>query len=253
MQKFEQPELFKRTFFRDKRRMGNPDGDGGYVIADNLTYDLCVSAGISNNVTFEIDFQKQYPKVPMLCFDGTIDEPLVDGIPVILKNISTENSNKTTNLESETLDYSNVFLKMDIERAEFSWLNNFSDLRRFKQIVIEVHMYSFTSADFNFYTKLLETHKLIHVHPNNYELRDEVNPFTKAPQNNAWPIRFGMQFPHLLECTFVRNSEFGDSTEYDYSAIPSPLDRKNLQSPDLPLTGYPWTQATDDQISDISG
>jgi hypothetical protein len=128
---------------------------------------------------------------------------------------------------------------MDIEGAEISWLKNFSNLSCFKQIVLEVH-----SFDYDFYTKVLKTHKLIHVHPNNYELSDETNPFTNANPNNAWPIKFGIQLPSLIECTFVRASEFSDPLEHDYSPIPSTLDHKNVQGPDLPLTGYPWIEKT---------
>lgn len=227
-------DLFLRTFYPNKQRLGNPNGDGGYVIAPNLNYDLFVSAGIDRNVTFEIDFQKQNPGIKTLAFDGTISGTNVGGIPIIHKNISTDNTDTTTNLIQETNSYKNIFLKMDIEGHEIQWLLNFPDLSIFKQIAIEIHTFNLA-----FYEKILKTHKLIYVTPNNHEILQKKG----RGANLDWDIRYGMKLPYLLEATFLRNSEFKGETELDFSPIPGDLSVKNVASVDCPpLDGYPWAQ-----------
>jgi len=226
-------DLFLRTFYPNKQRLGNPAGDGGYVIAPNLNYDLLVSAGIDRNVTFEIDFQKQNPGIKTLAFDGTISATNVGGIPIIHKNISTDNTDTTTNLIQETNSYKNIFLKMDIEGHEIEWLLNFPDLSIFKQITMEIHI--FNPA---FYEKILKTHKLIYVTPNNHEILQK----SGGEKKPDWEIRHGMKMPWLIEATFLRNSEFKDDPQLDFSPIPGELSVKNVASVECPpLDGYPWT------------
>lgn len=55
-----------------KKRVGNPNGDGGYVIIDGLgDYDLLLSAGIADDISFEDEFLKD-KNIKCFAFDGTI-------------------------------------------------------------------------------------------------------------------------------------------------------------------------------------
>jgi hypothetical protein len=134
----------------EKYRLGNK-GDGGYVICKNQEYDILISCGIANDISFEEEFTKTY-NVNCLAFDGTINnlpETKNEKITFIKKNISNEKTEKTTNLIDYFHKYDNIFLKMDIETWEYLWLENFPIdlLKKVKQLVIEFH-FPFTLEPF---------------------------------------------------------------------------------------------------------
>ena len=83
----------------NKIRIGSLN-DGGYVIADGLEYDLLLSCGISDDITFEDYFTNKY-NVNCYAYDGTINNlPHYNNnkINFIKKNISKIESDITTNL-----------------------------------------------------------------------------------------------------------------------------------------------------------
>ena len=59
-------------------------------------------------------------------------------------------------------------IKMDIEGAEFAWLDSLNDyqLQRIRQIVIEIHS-PFDKKKWKLLNRLAESHWLVHFHPNN--------------------------------------------------------------------------------------
>ena len=137
----------------DKVRIGKSN-DGGYVIC-NLpdNYDLFISGGISNDISFEIDFLKKYKDITnniikCYAFDGTISTlPYhnAQNINFIKKNLGNIETNDVTNLSSYINDtvnddkYNNIFMKIDIEGHEFRLLpylidNNY--MNKIKQLVI---------------------------------------------------------------------------------------------------------------------
>uniref|UniRef100_A0A6C0KR43 Methyltransferase FkbM domain-containing protein n=1 Tax=viral metagenome TaxID=1070528 RepID=A0A6C0KR43_9ZZZZ len=127
---------------RGKVRIGSSH-DGGYVVVDNLEYDCFLSCGIGNDVQFEKEFCSQYPTVPCIAFDGTIDRLPEENahIQFIKKNITAFESDTTTNLLEWIEKYDNIFLKMDIETFEFRWLQILTEqhLQKIKQLIVEFH------------------------------------------------------------------------------------------------------------------
>ena len=161
-------------------RLGK-NNDGGYIIGDIKKYDLFISGGISNDISFENDFIKKYG-IKCIAFDESIDKlPEINNkIKFIKKHITTyDNLNKYCNISK----YKNIFMKMDIEGAEYLFLESFKtkDLLRIKQLVIEFHDNTKTKI----LDKLAKTHYLIHIHGNNY-------------RNHIGIL------PEVFECTYIR-------------------------------------------------
>jgi hypothetical protein len=171
--------------WEDKIRLG-AFADGGYVIADNVgTYDLYISAGVSNEESFSRDFIKKYSmdESNSFAFDGTITNYPYDytsDISFTCKNISTVNDPKHTNLDNLLSRHENAFLKMDIEGHEWNWLAYSPYLKNIKQMVIEFHgpwadPWCWGWAKHNLskefindcFEKISETHFMIHAHGNN--------------------------------------------------------------------------------------
>jgi len=222
-----------RYLHSEKIRFGSK-GDGGYVIANNNEYDLFLSGGIEDNLDFEYEFLKINPDIKGLAFDleSQIDKPKEqeDRLTIVKKHISSTNSGCFTNLIEESWDYKNIFLKMDIEGAEYDWIYNYENFNKFKQIVIEFHFLnkSLYSHYMGSIKKINKTHRLIHLHPNNC-----CGTITYRNQN----------IPKVFECTFLRKTEFKEEPEIDFSPIPSELDAKNVtENEDIILTGQPYTE-----------
>ena len=139
-------ELLKVYHFDKKIRCGN-NYDGGYVLGDLYGgYDCYISAGVSDDESFSRDFIKKYNmnEYNSFAFDGTIKSyPYhhTKDISFINKNINTFDDNDNSNLSFLMNKYNNIFLKMDIEGAEYPWLLSLNNdqLNNFKQIVIEFH------------------------------------------------------------------------------------------------------------------
>lgn len=224
-----------------KKRIGS-DKDGGYVIADGLTYDLLLSCGVGDDISFEKEFLKSHPKLECYAFDGTIDSPpeYIERMQFIRKNIGPLETETTTNLHTLINNYTNIFLKIDIESYEFRWLHTLTteQLIKFKQIVIEYH-FPFSPASFSHFDiplpvedkmaiidKLYSTHSIIHLHGNNC--------CGTTLYNN-------IKVPNIFECTYLRKDE-QDFIELNEDLIPSALDRPNINGPDIVLKGFPFSK-----------
>lgn len=228
-------------------RVGN-QGDGGYVIADGLKYDRFISCGIAGDIGFEDAFLDKYGNLSCLAFDGTIDNipPHRNNIEWVRKNIGSANSETTTNLQSYIQDYTNIFLKMDIEGSEFNWIDSMTteELSKISQIALEVH-WPFDKYRCNMLKKLTETHYIIHIHGNNYCDKDIPS---HLPSGRTYDGTVKIETPHhdpivlpeVMEITYVRKSLFGEK-DFDISPVkktfPTPLDFPNNQhSPDIHFT-----------------
>jgi len=235
--------VYKSCF--NKIRLGS-SGDGGYVIADlpdSNKYDVLISCGISDDITFEIAFINKY-NTPCLAFDGTINDlPAKNNAITFYKlNIGPDNNDKNTNLHDIIEKYDNIFLKMDIETYEFRWFHSLKEehIRKFKQIVIEFH-FPFTTNNFHnldvnmpvaykmdVFKKLAQTHKLIHFHGNNC---------------CGTTVYENIVTPNVFECTYLRN-DIQISDELNSDPIPSNLDFKNTGNPEIKLNWYPFVKLT---------
>ena len=221
--------------FDNKIRLG-VKGDGGYVIGDiDGNYDCYISAGVSDEESFSRDFIDKYNmnKENSFAFDGTIQEypyQYTNKITFIRRNIGSERTSNEANLSYFIEKYNNMFLKMDIEGGEYSWLLslNIDNLHKFKQLVIEFHGINDDSFGHNYYNKfkclkkLSKTHYLIHIHG-----------------NNCCPTKNGI--PNVVELTYIRKNHFNGVPNLNTTILPiSDLDFPNIDGPDLPLNFEPF-------------
>ena len=189
-----------------KKRYGN-QYDGGYVIADGLTYDCCISGGAGGNITCEKDFAAVHGL--MIVYDATVTYDRIKNINVIGKNIGAMNTWGTTNIHDWLGKHKNVFIKFDIEGAEFAWLDALPHVlqKNIKQMVIEFHG---AEQSVKYIQQLQQTHSLIHVHGNNYSPTVRID---------------GHEFPNVYEATFVRSADF--DIQLSANKYPCPLDSPN--------------------------
>lgn len=230
----------------EKERIGK-NNDGGYSVAKLPgEYDIFLSGGISNDITFEIDFLSKNKDLMCYAFDGTVNSlPCShDRIRFIKKNLGNVNTNDLTNLYDYMKDYRNIFMKMDIEGHEFVILptmfeNNY--IYKVKQLVLEIH----SPADiqlypdyfkglshiknenmFNLLKKLNETHTLIHFHANNGCKMNKID---------------GINIPHVFEVTYIRN-DFVIEKIKNREPLPTKLDMPNIgDKTEYSLEGFPYS------------
>ena len=200
-----------------KRRVGRAN-DGGYVIAElPCQYDLLLSAGISDDISFEEAFCDLYTNVPCVAHDGTIKKLPKEHpkITFVQKNIGPSNTDKTTTMQDLLSTHQNVFLKMDIEGAEFDWINclTLDDLNKLSQIVIEFH-WPQNQYHQHLLEKLNVTHYMIHFHENN--------------TTHEVAIHKGVVVPVVFECTYVNKKYFDGLPELNTEILPTALDQPNF-------------------------
>jgi hypothetical protein len=222
--------------FNNKIRLGEIS-DGGYVLGElNETYDCYISAGVSNEESFSRDFINKYNTTNNYAFDGTIEGypyHYTNQINFIKKNINNINDELNTNLDFLIEQYNNIFLKMDIEGGEYTWLLSLNEnkLNKFRQIVIEFHGitdngYECLNSDkFKCLEKLSNTHYLIHAHGNN-----------NCPVKN--------RIPDVIELTYINKTCF--KSPPNLNEIPLPiknLDFRNIISkPEINMNCYPFVK-----------
>ncbi len=206
------------------RRIGN-DGDGGYLVPNILDQiEYCFSPGVGMQSSFEDDLLNF--NIKSFLADGTIDYRGKHDF--LKKNLNSFNNESNITLESwideKIKDKSNnrLLLQMDIDGSEIGTLYkvNIETLDRFKCIIIEFH--NFLSI-VNFYglkiysdifDKILKTHYIIHIHPNN-------NCYNLTINKNC--------IPDTLEITFI-NKKIIKCKKYINYNLPHRLDRKNISN-----------------------
>lgn len=214
----------------NKKRIGSKN-DGGYIVFEipNVTYDCLLSCGIENNLEFEEHFLNEYPNILCYAFDGTIDKLNSENNRIlwIKKNIANYNSTLSTNLHNHLEINKNIFLKMDIEGFEYSWLNslNINYLNNIAQIVIEFH-WPYLIEEELIFKKLNETHVLVHLHGNNFQ-----TTFTKD----------NITIPKVFECTYINKKYLPDFIGLNISPLPCSLNTPcNLNINDIDLNYEPF-------------
>lgn len=200
-----------------KIRIGNKNKDGGYVVVEvpNIKYNLILSCGIDKDISFEEEFIEKHKNIECFSFDGTIEKLPKENnkINFIKKNIGEINNENITNLHEFLNNYTNIFLKMDIEGWEVPWIKtlNFEQLNQINQIVIECH--DIDSDDkMEIFTKLNQCFYMVHFHPNNGCGIRNIN---------------NILVPKVFECTFLNKRFFNKTPELNKDNIPSILDQKN--------------------------
>uniref|UniRef100_A0A6C0ICL3 Methyltransferase FkbM domain-containing protein n=1 Tax=viral metagenome TaxID=1070528 RepID=A0A6C0ICL3_9ZZZZ len=236
--------LYQSPF--NKKRIGKLN-DGGYVITDLPgNYDIFLSGGISNDISFEEALLNIYPDLICYAFDGTINyiPDTNKNIKFYNKNLGNVNNETTTDLEEFMINYSNIFMKIDIEGHEFRIMPNIIEknlISKVKQLIIEIHSPADISLYPNYFkglqdiknehmfsllNKLNNTHTLIHFHANNGCLIQTID---------------GIKLPHVFELTYIRNDFIVDKIR-NIQPLPTPIDMINvLNKPDYFLEGHPYT------------
>lgn len=213
----------------DKIRVGNPSGDGGYVLLDMFkSMTQAFSYGISDDATFEEDLADRGMTIAM--FDHTIEElPSHHERFVFVKqglagSLSDDGMLAPLSQQLKHLPPSDsMLLKVDIEGWEWDWLKSesVSTLSKFSQMAFELHNLEKLSDPIwreNFCLcigKLLENHVIFHVHANNH----------RAPV-----LIEGIKVAPVLEVALVKKSlvEFSSNSEF----YPTSQDFPNLGSRD---------------------
>ena len=224
--------VFKAPF--PKKRIG-AKYDGGYIIVDvpNIKYELLLSAGIENDISFEEAFIDKYDGINCLAYDGTIDKLPSENpkIKFIKKNIGHLENENMTNLHDIIKTNDNIFIKMDIEGWEKPWLLTLDDekLNKFNQIVMEFHD-PYNIGEKDIFKKLNKNHYLVHFHCNNCCGTREYQ---------------GIKVPNIFECTFLHKKFFNEKPFLNDNIIPSELDAPNLyDKPDIVLDYPPFVNGS---------
>lgn len=218
------------TPLEPKTRIGCPNGDGGYVVIDmkDAKYDVLIAGGVADQVHFEDTFLERW-KIPCFAYDGTIQGKFPETknpIVFVNKNIGSVETATETNMHDLFNTYEHIFVKMDIEGAEYPWFKSLDDkkLEKIEQMVVELH----PPHDFEQLERLAKTHWLVHVHANNY-----AGMYHLAPD---------IAVPYVFECTFIRKKD-GEKLELNTEPFPTTYDRPNtLDRPDHKLIGYPFVK-----------
>ncbi len=216
----------------DLIRVG-PSGDGGYLIPDDLNgIKYCFSPGVADCSDFEKDMASRGMQVYLA--DKSVEKPAVENnsFNFIKKFISSQNSEKKglitmDNWVQEQLpEFANDpscegILQMDIEGSEYEVLHNVSNglLEKFRIIIIEFHKLHQLADRFSFsllapaFRKLLMSHVVIHIHPNNNRRVLKIH---------------GLEIPATMEFTFLRSDRMIAGGKV--SSYPHPLDAKCISN-----------------------
>jgi len=210
---------------KDLIRLG-PDADGGYLLPDDLEG---IAACFSPGVDVESRFELQLAELGMDVFmaDYSVDKPATDHphFHFEKKYLASYDSGHFMTMDTwinsqKSLDpKSDLILQMDIEGAEYEVLQSISTqaINRFRIIVMEFHgwhqLYKpevYQKAN-SVLDKLLLTHTVVHIHPNNY---------------GQVKIHEGIPLYEYPEITLIRKDRIHNPKPV--TLLPHPLDRDNV-------------------------
>lgn len=200
----------------NKVRIGNRNGDGGYVIIDsNFGSKFILGYGVDKDLSFENELTERFDMKGFV-FDHTIQEvPNVSAnVTYFSEGIGSIDAPPLFTLESHVKrlipDGESFILKMDVEGCEWDVLRT-ADLSRVTQLIIELH--EMQSAPADVIEKLNKSFYLAHIHGNNCH-------------NQPWARLDRIRMiPRYLECTYVRKDLVPNAT-IDLGKFPIPQDVK---------------------------
>lgn len=226
----------------DLVRIGG-DGDGGYLLPDNLNdVKYCFSPGVSQVADFEAHLSKQYG-IKSFMADASVNKPPFndDNFYFSSKFLGSASDPDFITLSDWVRDCigddsSEKILQMDIEGGEYDVLayESAETLKQFSTLIIEFHTMQ-TMAEYYFlkmvsaiFEKLYLNFSIAHVHP-----------------NNAVPVQDfdGVLVPRIMEVTFIRNDLIDRFSNPHDIMLPHPLDRKNSPGgPDIVMPAIWWAK-----------
>ena len=209
------------------------DADGGYLVPNDLSgLTACFSPGVDDIASFE---QHMYSMGVL----SHLADYSVDVVPTgtIVKSFRRKFLGANTISEYISLDdwvneseptakTDDLILQMDIEGGEYDTLLACSreTLDKFRIMVIEFHsVETWGQSDFfkivdSTFSKLLATHAIVHLHPNNAVGIVNMN---------------GFHSPRVFEITMIKRTR---ARMQGFADLPHPLDRGNIAHlPDLQL------------------
>jgi hypothetical protein len=210
-----------------------PESDGGYLVPDDLDgIQYVFSPGVANESGFEAGLADRGMRVFLA--DYSVDRPAVDhpGFVFDKRFVGCLTDERYMTLDEWYAakladdDGAELLLQMDIEGGEYETLLAASQrlLGKFRIMVIEFHWLPqlfnepFFALASRVFAKLLATHAVVHIHPNNC---------CGSVQ------RAGLEIPRIAEFTFLRKDRLR-STAYR-TIFPHPLDRPNVAKEPLRL------------------
>jgi hypothetical protein len=209
-----------------------PAGDGGYLVPDDLDgIDYAYSPGVSDESGFELDLSLRGMNVFMADFSVDAPAQTSDRFEFAKKFVGSyadETHITPDDWKQQTIGAhsGDLLLQMDIEGAEFETILSMSDalIQQFRIMVIEFHyLHQLWNKPWfllveRVFRKLLETHSVAHIHPNNC----------------CGSIRSaGLEIPRVAEFTFYRNDRIKNPVFL--GSFPHVLDANNTSKKTLVL------------------
>jgi len=234
--------------FNNKIRLGNKE-DGGYVIGDiNHKYNCYISCGINREESFTRDFLNEYNyiiKEKSYGFDGTILEYPIQytkNIKFIKKNINNFDDDYNTTLLDILNNNSNIFIKMDIEGWEYTWLEYYENktlLNNISQMVIEFHGLNENNYLADGCKVPVELNNLRKIKV--FKILSKYFYIIHVHGNNWCQVKNGI--PNVLEITFLNKKFFNKIPELNKTPFPIDIDFPNTNKfPEINLNYYPFCQ-----------
>ena len=207
-------------------------GDGGYLVPDDLDgITTCLSAGVGNDSSFELDCAERGMQVFLT--DGSVASPAAQHSAFHFQQLHLGAA--TTSTEIALDDWADrsvgdlsgdLLVKIDIEGAEYQVLTATSAalLARTRIVVIEFHELHrlFIDAAFPFlcaaFDRITATHDCVHIHPNN---------------GRGVVTDSGVTLPRVAEFTFLRRDRA--RSRHPATRFPHPLDSDCTADPTLVL------------------
>lgn len=205
-----------------KVRLGR-DHDGGYVVAIlPMPYDHFLSGGIADDNSFERAVLDAHPYLMCDAFD-----PNSDGGPHSHERLRF---NRAPVGYLGLHDAREALVKLDVEGAEWPWLEELSDftLDNVAQLVVELHSPHGNLWSWGLLSRLARSHSLVHAHGNNWDGIVEID---------------GVKMPGTIETTWVRH-DLAQIVGASHTPIPGPLDMPNVPTtPDHVIDWPPFCEA----------
>ena len=212
------------------------DFDGGYVMFDDFNKDsIAYSFGVSYDDSWETDIAKK--GIDVFMYDPTVSSTHSKNNRFHFEKLGITGYKKAANMKtmSEFIkknghkNKTNLVLKMDVEGAEWDFLNEVDErtLNQFSQIVLELHWFQkkdLADTILPALQKLNKTHQIVHVHGNNH----------------VGVVRCSdIMIPEVMEITCLRKSSYNFVESKKY--FPTGLDRKNHPERPEIILGYDFS------------
>lgn len=203
--------------------------DGGYIVPEIAVKasDVLFSYGINYETSFEEDYQKHFSNQKIYMFDHTINHCNFhnDNAIWIKEGIgSDKNCNQIqTQIKQLGSENKNIFIKIDVEGAEYEAFDKFNDYENITGIVCEFHWLDREDCRnkfINTITKLNKYFDIVHIHGNNCQSMVNID---------------GFMFPIVPEISFI-NKKLVSSKDVLHIEYPTEIDFPNgKSSPDLKI------------------